>query len=177
MVGGATTRAARSTAPSRSRRQPGSAFKPFVYAAALEHGYSPVSVLVEPAHVTAPDNPEWNPRSADGEQPDQLTLRAALLESNNAAAADLQQQVGSRAVLRLAGDAGLDGLPDVPSLALGTGLVTPLDLTAAYTMFPGGGEVARPRGILSVFDAGGRPGARSAGRSASASSARRSRFR
>src|SRR5205814_10152609 len=81
---------------------------------------------------------------------------AALLESNNPAAADLQQRVGTRNVLRLAGDAGLSGLPDVPSLALGTGVVSPLDLTAAYTMFPGEGQVARPRGIISVFDSGGR---------------------
>ena len=72
--------------------------------------------------------------------PDALTLRAALIESNNAAAADLQQRDRHRApVLRLAGDAGLRDLPDVPSLALGTGLVTPLELTAAYAMFPGGG--------------------------------------
>ena len=53
----------------------------------------------------------------------------------------------------MAGDAGLTGLPEVPSLALGTGLVTPLDLTAAFTMFPGGGEVVRPRGIVDVYDA------------------------
>jgi len=155
MVGGANYRRSTFNRATRSRRQPGSAFKPFVYAAALEHGYSPVSVLTNLKNVTAPDNPEWNPRSAHGEEPDSLTLRAALLESNNAAAADLQQEVGSRAVLRLASTAGLDGLPDVPSLALGTGLVTPLDLAAAYTVFPGAGEVVRPRGIISVFDAGG----------------------
>src|SRR5437899_558446 len=83
--------------------------------------------------------------------PEQLPLRAALIESNNAAAASLQQQTGSGPVLRLASNAGLNGLPDVPSLALGTGLVTPLDLTAAYSMFPDAGEVARPRGIISVF--------------------------
>src|SRR4029077_5910977 len=94
--------------------------------------------------------------SVEAEQPDALTLRAALLESNNPAAADLMQRVGSRAVLRLAADAGLNGLPDVPSLALGTGVVSPLDLTTAYTMFPGEGQVARPRGIVSVFDSGGR---------------------
>jgi penicillin-binding protein 1A len=105
--------------------------------------------------VSAPDNPEWSPRNAHGEQPERMTLRAALLESNNAAAAGLQQVVGARTVLRVAGDAGLGGLPDVPSLALGTGLVSPIDLTAAYTMFPGGGQVARPRGIISVFDASG----------------------
>ena len=50
----------------------------------------------------------------------------------------------------------MSGLPDVPSLALGTGLVSPLDLTAAFTMFPGDGQVARPRGMISVFDSGGR---------------------
>ena len=78
----------------RSRRQPGSAFKPLVYAAALAHGYSPVSVLSSLDRVERPGDPEWSPRNAEGEQPDALTLRAALLESNNAAAADLQQKVG-----------------------------------------------------------------------------------
>jgi penicillin-binding protein 1A len=158
MVGGANFADSTFNRATRSRRQPGSAFKPMVYAAALAHGYSPVSVLSKLGNVSAPDDPEWKPRSvahAEGEEGDTLTLRAALVESNNAAAADLQQRVGSRAVLALAGDAGLNGLPDVPSLALGTGLVSPLDLTAAYTMFPGGGEVARPRGVISVFDAGG----------------------
>jgi 1A family penicillin-binding protein len=156
MVGGANYPRSTFNRATRSKRQPGSAFKPLVYTAALEHGYSPVSVLSNLRNVTAPDNPEWTPRSAHGEQPEALTLRAALLESNNAAAADLQQLVGSRTVLRLASDAGLNGLPDVPSLALGTGVVTPLDLTTVYTMFPGGGQVAQPRGVISVFDAAGR---------------------
>ena len=155
MVGGANYPRSTFNRATRSKRQPGSAFKPLVYTAALEHGYSPVSVLSNLRNVTAPDNPEWTPRSAHGEQPEALTLRAALLESNNAAAADLQQLVGSRTVLRLASDAGLNGLPDVPSLALGTGVVTPLDLTTVYTMFPGGGQVAQPRGVISVFDAAG----------------------
>jgi 1A family penicillin-binding protein len=155
MVGGTSYGESTFNRATRSRRQPGSAFKPFVYAAALEKGFSPVSVLSNLRHVSAPNNPEWTPRSAHGEEPDELTLRAALLESNNAAAADLQQQVGSRAVLRLASNAGLSNLPDVPSLALGTGLVSPLDLTAAYTVFPGEGQVARPRGIISVFDGSG----------------------
>ena len=154
MVGGANYQRSTFNRATRSRRQPGSAFKPFVYAAALESGYSPVSVLTNLRHVSAPENPEWNPRSSEGD-PDQLTLRAALFESNNAAAADLQQQVGSRNVLSLASDAGLSNLPDVPSLALGTGLVSPLELTAAFTVFPGGGEVARPRGMTSVVDAAG----------------------
>jgi len=156
MVGGASYARSTYNRAVRSRRQPGSAFKPFVYAAALAKGYSPVSVLNNLTHVRAPDDPEWHPRSAEPDQPDTLTLRAALLESNNPAAADLQQRVGTRAVLRLASDAGLNDLPDVPSLALGTGVVSPLDLTSAYTVFPGGGQFAHPRGIISVYDSGGR---------------------
>jgi penicillin-binding protein 1A len=155
MVGGASYARSTFNRAIRSRRQPGSAFKPLVYSVALAHGYSPVSVLAGLQRVSAPGDPEWVPRSAHDEQPDSLTLRAALLESNNAAAADLQQRIGSRAVIELARTAGLAGMPDVPSLALGTGLVTPLDLTVAYTAFPGGGEIARARSIVSVFDASG----------------------
>ena len=67
----------------------------------------------------------------------------------------LQQRVGARPVLRLASDAGLRDLPNVPSLSLGTGEVTPLDLTAAFAMFPNGGFAVRPRGITRVVDADG----------------------
>jgi penicillin-binding protein 1A len=155
MVGGSKYVRSTFNRATRSKRQPGSAFKPFVYAAALEKGYSPVSVLTNLQKVSAPEDPEWNPRNAHGEQLDRLTLREALMESNNAAAANLQQEVGSHAVLRLASDAGLPGLPDVPSLALGTGLVSPLDLTTAYTIFPGAGERVQPRGVIGVYDADG----------------------
>jgi len=75
MVGGANYPRSTFNRATRSKRQPGSAFKPLVYTAALEHGYSPVSLLSNLQHVTAPDNPEWMPRSAHGEQPDAMTLR------------------------------------------------------------------------------------------------------
>ncbi len=155
MVGGANYARSTFNRATRGRRQPGSAFKPFVYTVALANGYSPVSVLDHLDDNSSPADPEWRPRNvshADGGNPAALTLREALADSNNAAAAALQQQVGSSGVLRLATDAGLRDLPDVPSLALGTGLVSPLDLTAAYSVFPGGGEVVRPRGIINVFD-------------------------
>ena len=84
-----------------------------------------------------------------------MTLREALLESNNAAAVLLQQRVGSRPVLRLAKDLGVTEQPDVPSLALGSGLVSPLDLTAAFAVFPNLGYRVRPRGMVSVENAGG----------------------
>ncbi len=139
----------------RSRRQPGSAFKPFVYAAALERGLSPVSVLTGLHDVVAGGRVEWAPGNAEGEGPDSLTLREALLESNNQAAAALQKKIGSGAVLRVAGAAGLSDLPDVPSLALGTGLVSPLELTLGFAVFANGGSSVRPRGILEALDADG----------------------
>ncbi|MEP6593314.1 MAG: penicillin-binding transpeptidase domain-containing protein, partial [Acidobacteriota bacterium] len=126
-----------------------------LFAAALEHGFSPVSVLSGLDTIQPQGPEEWAPRNAKGETPDALTLRAALIESNNRAATLLQQRVGSRPVLRLASDAGLRNLPNVPSLSLGTGEVTPLDLTAAFAMFPNGGFAVRPRAIARVLDADG----------------------
>jgi 1A family penicillin-binding protein len=140
----------------RSRRQPGSAFKPFVYSVALENGMSPVSTItgIKQVAVSAPEG-VWIPRDERAREQDTLTLREALFESSNAAAVLLQQQVGSRPVLRLATDLGVTNQPDVPSLALGSGLVTPLDLTAAYAVFPTLGYRVRPRGLIDVENADG----------------------
>ena len=155
LVGGRDYQLSAFNRASRSRRQPGSAFKPFVFAAALERGMSPVSTLTGLNQI-APQGPdEWTPRDVHDDAPDELTLRAALLESNNRAATLLQQQVGTGRVLRVASRAGLDDLPDVPSLALGSGLVTPLAITAAFSVFPNGGFAVRPRDISRVRDADG----------------------
>ena len=155
MVGGRDFRQSQFNRAARSRRQPGSAFKPFLYAAALEHGYSPLSVLSGLANIQPQGPEEWAPRNVSGETPDELTIRAALLESNNRAATALQQRLGSKHVLRLASDVGMRDLPDVPSLSLGTGLVTPLELTAGFAAFPNGGYAVRPRAIARVVNADG----------------------
>jgi 1A family penicillin-binding protein len=136
----------------RSRRQPGSAFKPLLYAAALERGFGPVSVLRGLAELPPQGREEWTPRNVSGEVEDQLTLREAFIESNNRAAVALQQQIGTRPILRLASDLGIEKQPDVPSLALGSGLMTPLELTAAYAVFPNGGNAVSPGGIRRVVD-------------------------
>jgi membrane carboxypeptidase/penicillin-binding protein len=156
MVGGADYATTPFNRAVRSRRQPGSAFKPFVYAAALERGLSPVSTISGLRQV-AIDAPEgvWIPRDERAAEQDEMTLRAALLESNNAAAVLLQQQVGARPVIRLANDLGVRDQPEVPSLALGSGLVSPLELTAAFAVFPTLGFRVRPRGLISVTDASG----------------------
>lgn len=155
MVGGRDYQTSAFNRASRSKRQPGSAFKPFVFAAALERGMSPVSILTGLSHIEPQGPEEWTPRNAHDDADDAMTLRAALLESNNRAASVLQQQVGTRRVLSLASDAGLRDLPDVPSLALGAGLVTPLAITNAYAVFPNGGVVVQPRDIVRVRDADG----------------------
>jgi len=156
MVGGSDFAVTPYNRAYRSKRQPGSAFKPFVYAVALESGLSPVSKIdgLRQVAVQAPEG-VWIPRDERASGQDALTLREALLESNNAAAVKLQQQVGTRPVLRLASDLGVNDQPDVPSLALGSGLVTPLDLTAAYAVFPNLGFRVRPRGLVAVTNASG----------------------
>ena len=155
MVGGRDFNASPFNRAVRSRRQPGSAFKPFVYAAALERGMSPVSVLSDLHAVSAPGRQEWTPRNVGDDSPDTSTLRQALLESNNQAAVALQMKIGTGPVRDLAGKAGMHDLPDVPSLALGTGLVTPLELTAGFAVFPNGGYAVAPRAIIRAEDADG----------------------
>ncbi len=156
MVGGSDYASTPYNRALKSRRQPGSAFKPFVYAAALERGLSPVTRLkgLHDVSVEA-SNGVWIPRDEQSRGEDEMTLREALLESNNAAAVLLQQQVGTRPVIQLARNMGVPNQPDVPSLALGSGLVTPLDLTTAYAVFPNGGFRVRAHGIQSVKNASG----------------------
>jgi penicillin-binding protein 1A len=155
LVGGRDFATSEFDRASRSRRQPGSAFKPFVYAAALERGYTPVTLLPQPEQVPVPGMGDWRPRNASSTSLEPIPLREAFIESNNRAAVGVQQAIGSRVIRSLGGDLGLDDLPDVASLALGTGTVSPLQLTAAYAVFPNGGYRVRPHAIASVKDAHG----------------------
>ena len=107
VVGGREFAQSQFNRATRSRRQPGSAFKPLLFAAALEHGYSPVSIVDGLTNIEPQGPDEWSPRNSDGTTEDALTLRAALLESNNRAATVLQQHVGSKPVLSLASHVGL----------------------------------------------------------------------
>ena len=156
MVGGSDFATTPFNRAVKSHRQPGSAFKPFVYAAALEHGKSPVTILrgLQQVSVEA-EAGTWIPRDEQASGRDEMTLREALLESSNAAAVMLQQQVGTRPVLQLVRKLGVPNQPEVPSLALGSGLVTPLELTTAYAVFPNGGYRVTSRGIQAVRNAAG----------------------
>ncbi len=151
LVGGRDYRRTAFNRATAAKRQPGSAFKPFLFAAALESGMSPISPI---SHLTdrVPGYDEWEVTNASLETRDTLTLREALFESNNQAAVKLQTQIGSRPVLRMAQSVGLPRMPDVPSLALGVGEATPLQLTAAYAVFPNGGFAVTPRSLTQVLD-------------------------
>jgi 1A family penicillin-binding protein len=151
MVGGSDYAKSPFNRAYRSFRQPGSAFKPFVYAAALERGYSPVSVLPGPRLVQTSQLEEWSPHDDDSMNQD-LALREAFFESNNRAAVALLGEIGTRPVRQLASELGMGQQPNVPSLALGSGTVTPLALASAYAVFPNGGYAVRPRAILRVLD-------------------------
>ena len=155
LVGGRDFQRSPFNRASGAKRQPGSAFKPFLFAAALNNGMSPISSLSGLTDLRVPGHGEWEVQNASATPRDTLTLREALAESNNQAAVRLQTQVGSQPVLKMAADVGLAGMPDVPSLALGVGEATPLQLTTAYAVFPNGGFAVTPRSMLQVIDGDG----------------------
>ena len=139
----------------QARRQAGSAFKPIIYAAALERGYAPGSVLTDLDTPIYASGKMWLP--VGEHEASQYTLRKALKVSSNRAAAQLLQHVGVGTAVDYAHRFGIDSdLPSVPSLALGTGEVTLLELTAAYGVFANQGLLAAPRLVSRVEDAEGR---------------------
>jgi len=137
----------------QARRQAGSTFKPFLYAAAVERGYSPFE-LVKDSVVTyrQPNGTAWRPRNASGgASHEALTLREALAYSTNTIAAHVGMALGPEAVADAARRAGLQ-TPQrpVPSLALGTSEVTLLDLTAAYGTLANAGRASAPHLISHI---------------------------
>jgi penicillin-binding protein 1A len=152
LVGGRDWRHSRFNRATRARRQAGSAFKPFVFAAALERGYAPSQWIADaPLRMELAGGEIWEPRNFAGEFEGNVTLRAALARSKNVPTVRLAAAVGTDDVARLARRAGIRSrIPDQPSMALGTGAVTPLELTAAYTAFARQGEAVEPRFVLRV---------------------------
>ena len=153
IVGGRDFRESSFNRATQARRQAGSAFKPIIYAAALERGFSPGTLL---KHLDTPieGSEDWMPNG--GHERDEYTVRGALKVSSNRAAAQLLQQVGVTTAIYYAQRLGIASrLPIVPSLALGTGEVTLLELTAAYSAFANQGSVASPRLVLRVEDQSG----------------------
>ena len=127
----------------QARRQPGSAFKPFVYAAALQAGYTPATIIDHLNDPIATPQGAWTPEEGHAGA-ESMSLRTALRTSSNRAAVRLLQQVGIPQTVKYAKDMGVGDVPSVPSLALGSGEVTLQSLTAAYAAFANHGLVPSP---------------------------------
>jgi 1A family penicillin-binding protein len=139
-----------------ARRQPGSAFKPFVYAAALSAGYTPATVVDDSPIEIDDAGRVWRPDNFGGEYGGPLTLRRALMRSANAATIRLSQAIGEARVASLAHRSGIRShMEAVPSLALGALEVTPLELVTAYAPFANGGIRVDPHLVSRIETADG----------------------
>jgi penicillin-binding protein 1A len=153
MVGGRSYQQSPFNRATDAKRQPGSAFKPFVYLAAFEHGRTPEDVFNDgPVDIGG-----WKPKDYEGNYKGEMPLIRAFAVSSNSVAAQLTAEIGAAIVARTARRLGIDSpLSAVSSLALGTSVVTPLELTAAYVPFANGGYAVTPFAIVRIRTAGGK---------------------
>jgi penicillin-binding protein 1A len=140
------------------RRQPGSAFKPFVYTVAIDNGYAPTyEILNQPVVILMPDGKRWMPPNADGEVGGKVTIRDAVKRSINLVAVRAIQQIAPvEQVVEYAHRMGISSpLPPYESLALGSGEVSPMELTSAFGVFANHGVYVEPVSILKIEDKDG----------------------
>ncbi len=138
-----------------SGRQPGSSFKPFIYSAALERGYTPASIINDAPVVLADPakaNGEWTPSNDDGKFDGPIRLRTALIESKNLVSVRLLDTLGLRFAREYVLRFGFppDTVPDDLSMALGTASVSPLSMARAYAVFANGGYLVDPYFIQEI---------------------------
>ncbi|HSJ06461.1 MAG TPA: PBP1A family penicillin-binding protein, partial [Longimicrobiales bacterium] len=158
LVGGRDPSTSRYNRATNGRRQVGSAFKPFVFAAALDEGI-PTSQLVldAPLRMQLSRNDVWEPSNFDGIYEGEVSLRRALVRSRNIPTVRLASAVGIDDVARTARTAGVsERMDETPALALGTVAMSPLQLATAYTTFATLGRTATPQYVLRVEDESGR---------------------
>jgi penicillin-binding protein 1A len=153
MVGGRDYADSQFNRATQALRQPGSAFKPFVYLAAFDAGYGPDDLVTDgPISLGA-----WKPQNFNGKYLGPVTVEQAMTDSINTVAVRLAREAGPRAVVAAAQRLGItEDLKPELSLALGTGEVTLLELTSAYVPFANGGYAVLPYAITSIADRSGR---------------------
>ena len=154
MVGGRNFEESSFNRAVQAKRQPGSAFKPFVYATALEEGFTPATMIDHLDEPIATLQGAWTPEDEHTSAP-AMSLRAGLRTSSNRAAVQLLQRVGIARTVQNAKQMGVGDVPSVPSLALGSGEVTLQSMTAAYAAFANHGLVPTTVLIRRVEDRDG----------------------
>ena len=152
MIGGRNYADSQFNRATQALRQPGSAFKPFVFLAALKAGLRPDDQISDaPIEIDG-----WRPQNFSGGYRGTVTVEDAVAESINTVAVDVARRTGLAAVIAEARTLGLSGaIPNDYSAALGTGEVTLMELTAAYAPFANGGRAALPYGIVKIADRSG----------------------
>lgn len=167
MVGGRSYAGSQYNRAVRSYRQPGSAVKPFVYATALEKGYTAASIFEDkPLSISLENGTDWSPENYDHTFRGPISLRVALRHSVNTVAVQLLQEVGTQTVAEQMERMGITSLVkkgtvndiNLAPLALGglTKGVTPLELAAAYLPFPNLGVYVEPTAVRKVMDRNGK---------------------
>jgi 1A family penicillin-binding protein len=138
-------------------RQAGSAFKPFVYASALERYGSPIHRVEDsPLRLTLSGGRVWEPGNYNNQYDGPITMRDALARSKNTATVRLAQDVGIGSAVRVAHSAGLTtDIPEVPATSLGAADVRPIEMVGAYAAFANGGQRVQPHLIRRVVDRNG----------------------
>ncbi|MDL2285230.1 PBP1A family penicillin-binding protein [Desulfovibrio sp. OttesenSCG-928-F07] len=144
----------------QASRQPGSAFKPLVYSAALDNGYNPASMIEDAPYVsdrgTEENTSQWRPSNFDGVFYGPIMLRTALAKSRNLCTIRLSYSLGVQPIIERAKAFGVPGdIPQDLSISLGSHALTPLALNEAYTAFAGNGQRVRPRMIQRINNSWG----------------------
>ena len=149
MVGGRNHADSQFNRAVRAMRQPGSAFKPFIYLAAIEAGFTPETQIEDSPIETE----GWKPTNFGGTYRGKVTLRTALTHSSNVAAVRLMQAVGPERVVEVANRLGVRSTRNVgPTLALGTSETTLLEMTSSFAVFANGGLAVEPRVVERIRD-------------------------
>ncbi|MGQ0550364.1 MAG: transglycosylase domain-containing protein [Armatimonadota bacterium] len=158
MIGGTDFEASQFNRAWQARRQPGSAFKPFVYTTAIDRGIPPTRVIDDsPLTFKIPGTKDWSPKNYDRRFSGPVTLRRALEKSINVPAVRMLSEVGPDQVIEHAKKMGIESpLQPHLSLALGTAEVTPLEMATAFSTLANGGLRVRPMSIVKVTDARGK---------------------
>lgn len=157
MVGGTEFKASQFNRATQARRQPGSSFKPIIYATAFGKGYTPNSIIDDAPIEFKTGSGIWRPKNYNDKFAGPTTLRNALIHSNNIVTIKLLQNVGTKPTIQLAHDMGIASpLEANLSLALGSSVVSLLELTAAYAVFADSGQFRAPILIDRIIDRNGK---------------------